>query len=139
MRHLPALALALALAVALTALPLAAARESRVYLFAERAHASFSSTVASGCVRTTVDLLGLRLRTKLIPADLGSWRHVVKIFITQDDTCTGAELLWASEGGPPVEMRLQVSDGLASGSLNAIVPATVYPERTADQVTVHLS
>ena len=136
MRHLSALALALVVALAI--LPQAAAG-NRSYLFAESAHAFFAGSDASGCLRTTVDLLGLRQRTQLVPPALGEWQEMVEFFVTQEDTCSGAVLLRASESGPPAEMRFQVSSSLAAGALDAIVPATLYPSGSAVLVTIHLT
>jgi hypothetical protein len=136
MRRLSALVLSLVLSLA--ALPATAAGD-RSYLFAESAHASFASTDASGCIRTTVDLLGIRQRTQLVPPDLGDWRAFVEFSIIQEDTCSGAVLLQASESGPPAQMRFRVGSSLASGALDADVPATAYPGGTAAVVGVHLT
>ena len=136
MRHLSAFALALVVALAI--LPQVAA-SNRTYLFAESAHAFYATSDASGCLRTTVDLLGLHQRTQLVPPALGEWQEMVEFFVTQDDTCSGAVLLRASESGPPTEMRFQVGSSLASGTLDAIVPATIYPSGRAVLVTIHLT
>lgn len=124
------LALALFASVVLATSPTVRATSGSVIRFqGQSADASFDATSPDGCVDTSVFVSGTQ--------NNGSGSPEADLFISQFDTCTQTELLFASGRTP--KLNLQVEAKLSSATLSATVPVTTMEGGTPFDISVSMT
>lgn len=115
--------------------PLTASAGPDTNIRRDAAGAFFSSTDPTGCIVTTIDVSATHERIK--PAG-GAWetRVAAEMFVTQNNTCDGIELLRASEQGDQ-DVSFNLS-GLSDGDLDGAVTIFDFVSGTSAVATLHL-
>jgi hypothetical protein len=110
--------------------------EEPVQVLRNSASAAFTSLDSTGCVVTELFIVGMEERLQQ-PPENGDWSASAELFLSRRDTCTGQDVMRASESGDG-EIAFTV-DGLASATLRGTVPIFDFLTGSGFTLAVDLS